>query len=163
MGHLSYKAFSSPIFNQCGTPTPHLLFSNNLHLKCEFLPHYHAPPQRKISTPCTAVARCQRDSPPSLTARKVSTQGAVTVVTNHRLWYHLLGDWGAHDTTGHQRNPWAEETSCQENSTPHLTQNLKTLGSWVTSLIKLSPHPYLTNMGLKLYTWISNIKSSGKR
>src|ERR1044072_656293 len=27
MGHLSYKAFSTPIFNQCGTPTPHLLFS----------------------------------------------------------------------------------------------------------------------------------------
>src|ERR1044072_9178367 len=53
---------------------------------------------------------------------------------------------------GRQNNPWAEETSCQENSTPHLTQNLKALGSWVTSLIKLSPHPYLTNVGLQLHT-----------
>src|ERR1044072_3745451 len=53
---------------------------------------------------------------------------------------------------GHQRNPWAEETSCQENSIPHLTQNFKALGSWVTSLIKLSPHPYLTNVGLQLHT-----------
>ena len=31
---------------------------------------------------------------------------------------------------------WAEETSRQENSTPHLTQNLKVLGSRVTSLIR---------------------------
>src|ERR1044072_401025 len=64
---------------------------------------------------------------------------------------------------GPERTPWDEETSCQENSTPHLTQNLKALGSWVTSLIKLSPHPYLTNVGLQLHTFFfSTISTSSE-
>jgi hypothetical protein len=40
------------------------------------------------------------------------------------------------------------------HATPHLAQNLKALGSWVTSHINLYPHPYLINVGLQLYTWI---------
>lgn len=47
---------------------------------------------------------------------------------------------------------WVEEQDTKNYQRCILTQNLKALELWITSLIKSSPHPNLTNVELQLHT-----------
>jgi len=82
-----------------------------------------------------------------LSSRKLSIQGQTEPtrpVTNHRLWYHLLGKSEGRNLKNETRaNPY-------KRMTPPSTQNLKTLGLWVFFFICCSTFSFLPNVGLRL-------------
>src|ERR1044072_4458412 len=135
MGHLSYKAFSSPIFNQCGTPTPHLLFSTISTSSVSFFHIIMLPRSGRylaLAPPLEGVNGTHRLALPLGRFRHkepLPCMAGTTIGSDTTCWETPGSPWTE------EIDPWDEETSCQENSTPHLTQNLKAVGSWVTSLI----------------------------